>query len=59
MKKKIPELLVRFKKLKEMGGFSNEENRKTITDPKERALIQRLIDLGDNDFHSLNGIAGV
>lgn len=55
MKKRIPELLNRFLKLKEAGGL---EYLATLTNISkvERELLETLFKMGDNDFHSLNGI---
>ena len=55
MKKKIPELLARFNQIKESGGLSVYTNSTKINNV-ERELLERLFEMGDNDFHSLNGI---
>jgi len=47
MTKKIPDLLIRFLKIKEKGGLSNPEISAKIVDPLERRLIQKIMDLGD------------
>ena len=47
MKKKIPELLARFLKIKEKGGLQNPELSAKITNKLERRLLQRIFDMGD------------
>jgi len=56
MKKRIPELLNRFLKIKETGGLSNPANTANMSE-LEYKLLQRLFEMGDNDFHTKNGIA--
>ena len=55
MKKRIPELLSRFTKLKDAGGLSHIENLSDLT-KCERELLENLFRMGDNDFHSIHGI---
>ena len=47
MKKKIPDLLLRFCKIKAAGGLSNPEINAKLKHPLERRLIQKIFDLGD------------
>lgn len=56
MKKRIPELLARFNKIKETGGLSNSANCSNHKSSLERSLLEKLFQMGDNDFHSINGI---
>lgn len=55
MKKRLPELLARFNKLKEAGGLSYI-NQLTDISNTERELLETLFKMGDNDFHSTHGI---
>ena len=55
MKKRIPELLNRFVKLKEAGGSQYLETMTGIS-KIERELLDTLFKMGDNDFHSIHGI---
>ena len=54
MKKKVPELLSRFNKIKDTSLSSYVNTSKTNV--AERELLEKLFEMGDNDFHSLNGI---
>jgi len=56
MKKRIPELLARFNKIKEAGGLSSSGNSNSHKSSLERSLLEKLFQMGDNDFHSINGI---
>ena len=54
MKKKVPELLVRFNQIKDtsLASYINTSKTSAI----ERELLEKLFEMGANDFHSLNGI---
>ena len=54
MKKKVPELLIRFNQIKDksLANYVNTSKTNAI----ERELLEKLFEMGDNDFHSLNGI---
>lgn len=56
MKKRIPELLNRFIKIRETGGLNNPANSSNLNDSEYR-LLQKLFEMGDNDFHTRHGIA--
>jgi hypothetical protein len=56
MKKRIPELLNRFLKIKETGAFSNPANSSNLGEI-EYNLLKKLFEMGDNDFHTRHGIA--
>jgi myb proto-oncogene protein len=56
MKKRIPELLNRFLKLRDTGGLNNPANSANLSDC-EYKLLQKLFEMGDNDFHTRHGIA--
>ena len=58
MKKKIPELLSRFIRIKEKGGLSNPEILASLKSKLEKILLQRIFDMGDRDHHTVNGIHG-
>ena len=55
MKKRIPELLARFNKIKEAGGLAYLDKMTGIS-KVERELLETLFKMGDNDFHSIHGI---
>jgi len=55
MKKKLPELLNRFIKIKETGGLTNPANVEGISEV-EYKLLEKLLAMGDNDFHTKKGI---
>lgn len=55
MKKRIPELLNRFLKMKEAGGLDYLETTDDLS-RVERELLDILFRMGDNDFHSIHGI---
>ena len=54
MKKNVPELLARFNQIKDISLLSYVNTSKTSMN--ERELLEKLFEMGDNDFHSLNGI---
>lgn len=56
MKKRIPELLTRFNKIKETGGLNNPTNTEGLADI-EYELLSKLFEMGDNDFHTRSGLA--
>ena len=56
MKKRIPELLNRFNRIKETGGLNNPANTSNLGDI-EYKLLQKLFEMGDNDYHTRLGIA--
>ena len=56
MKKRIPELLKRFLKIKENGGLEYLDKCGNEVSKLERELLEMLLKMGDNDFHSLNGL---
>ena len=58
MKKKIPELLQRFLRIKAKGGLACPEVSAKIKSKLERKLLQRIFDMGDRDHHTVNGIHG-
>ena len=55
MKKRIPELLGRFNKLKENNPNLSASFLETLN-KFERPLIEKLFQMGDSDFHSIHGI---
>jgi len=55
MKRRIPELLERFLRIKETGGLDNPANTKGISDIKYN-LLDTLLSMGDGDYHTKNGI---
>lgn len=56
MKKRIPELLGRFHKLRETGGLENVSNTEGMSEEEYR-LLDQLLAMGDNDYHTKHGIA--
>jgi hypothetical protein len=55
MKKRIPELLSRFYKIRETGGLNNPNNTNHMSEPEYR-LLEKLLSMGDNDYHTKHGI---
>jgi len=55
MKRRIPELLEKFLKIKETGGLKNPENSQGISEV-EYNLLDTLLAMGDGDYHTKNGI---
>lgn len=55
MKKRIPELLARFYKIKETGGLSNPTNTANMSDGEYR-LLEKLFAMGENDYHTRHGL---
>jgi len=57
MKKRIPELLSRFNKIRDSGGLNNPNITAGMADMEYR-LLEKLLAMGDNDYHTKHGILG-
>ena len=57
MKKRIPELLIRFNKIRDSGGLSNPSNTNNMTED-EMSMLEKLLAMGENDYHTKYGIVG-
>lgn len=55
MKKRIPELLSRFYRLRDTGGLTNPSNTGSMSDIEYR-MLEKLFAMGDNDYHTKHGI---
>jgi hypothetical protein len=57
MKKRIPELLSRFNKIRDSGGLNNPNVTAGMVDMEYR-MLEKLLAMGDNDYHTKHGILG-
>jgi len=57
MKKRIPELLEKLNRIKETGGLSNPANTRNMEE-SEYEILEKLLAMGDNDYHTKHGIVG-
>jgi len=57
MKKRIPELLEKLNNIRETGGLNNPANTRNMTD-NEYETLEKLLAMGENDYHTKHGIVG-
>jgi len=57
MKKRIPELLSRFNKIRDAGGLNNPSITDGMSDCEYR-MLEKLLAMGEGDFHTKHGIIG-